>query len=64
MPFSTRQQKLDKLCWGYKILRPRLTKYCQGRVPGGVDAYGLKFTHSDVVVVYLQVFDNDVLLKE
>ena len=28
MPFSTRQQKLDKLCRGYKILRPRLTRYC------------------------------------
>jgi len=38
-----RQQKLDRLCRGYKILRPRLTKYCWGRVPGvpgGVDAYG------------------------
>jgi len=38
MPFSTRQQKLYKLCRGYKILGPRLTKYCWGRVPGGVDA--------------------------
>jgi len=28
MPFSTRQQKLDKLCQRYKILRPRPTKYC------------------------------------
>ena len=37
--FSMRQQKLDKLCRGYKTLRPRLTKYCRGRVPGGVDAY-------------------------
>ena len=43
MPFGMRQQKLDKLCRGYKTLRPRLTKYCRGRVPGvpgGVDAYG------------------------
>ena len=44
MPFSMRlQQKLDKLCRGYQTLRPRLTKYCRGRVPGvpcGVDAYG------------------------
>jgi len=42
MPFNMRQQKLDKLCWGYKTLRPRLTKYCWERVPGvpgGVDAY-------------------------
>ena len=43
MQFSMRlQQKLDKLCRGYKTLRPRLTKYCRGRVPsvpGGVDAY-------------------------
>ena len=37
-PFSTRQQKLYKLCRGYKILGPRLAKYCWGRVPGGVDA--------------------------
>ena len=37
-----RQEKLDKLCRGYKVLRPRLTKYWRGRVPGvpgGVDAY-------------------------
>jgi len=43
MPFSMRQQKLEKLCRGYKVLRPRLTKYCRGRVTGasgGVDAYG------------------------
>jgi len=42
MSFSMRQQKLDKFCWGYKVLRPRLTKHCRGRVPGvpgGVDAY-------------------------
>jgi len=39
MPLSTRQQKLDKLCRGHKILRPRLTKYWRRRVPGGVDAY-------------------------
>ena len=43
MLFSMRlQQKLDKLCRGYKTLRPRLTKYCRGRVPsvpGVVDAY-------------------------
>ena len=25
---------------GYKIFRPRLTKYCRGCVPGGVDAAG------------------------
>jgi len=37
MPFGMRQQKLDKLCRGYKILRPRLTKYCWERVPGGVE---------------------------
>jgi len=42
MSFSTRQQKLDKCCRGYKVglLRPRLTKHCWGRVPGvpgGVD---------------------------
>ena len=35
MPFSIRQQKLDKLCRGYKVLCPWLTKYCQY----GVDAY-------------------------
>jgi len=23
---------------GYKVFCPRLTKYCRGRVPGGVDA--------------------------
>jgi len=46
MQFSMRlQQKLDKLCRGYKLLRPRLTNraYWRGRVPGvpnGVDAYG------------------------
>ena len=29
--FSMRlQQKLDKLCRGYKLLHPRLTKYCRG----------------------------------
>jgi len=42
MSFSIRQQELDKLCWGYKVLRLRLTKYWRGRVPGvpgGVDAY-------------------------
>ena len=42
MSFSMRQQKLDKFCRGYKVLRPRLTKHCWGRVPGvagGVDAY-------------------------
>jgi len=42
MSFSMRQQKLDKLCRGCKVLRPRLTKHCRGRVPsvpGGVDAY-------------------------
>jgi len=42
MSFSMRQQKLDKFCRGYKVLRPRLTKHCRGRVPGvpgGVDAY-------------------------
>ena len=27
MSFSTLQQKLDKLCRGYKVLLPRLTKY-------------------------------------
>jgi len=45
--FSMRQQKLDRLCRGYKILRPRLTKHCWGRVPGvagGVDAYD--FAHN------------------
>jgi len=44
MSFSMRQQKLDKFCRGYKVLRPRLTKHCRGRVPGvpgGVDAYGV-----------------------
>ena len=25
---------------GYKILRPRLSKHCQGYIPGGVDVYG------------------------
>jgi len=25
---------------GYKIFRPRLTKYCRGCVPGGVDVPG------------------------
>jgi len=30
---------------GYKTLRPRLTKYCRGRVPGGVDAYWWKEGH-------------------
>ena len=48
MPFSIRlQQKLDKLCRGYKTLRLRLTKYCRGRVPGvpgGVDAYARNTT--------------------
>ena len=39
MPFSIRQQKLDKLSRGYKVLRPRLTKYWRERVPAGVDAY-------------------------
>ena len=42
MSFSMRQQKPDKCCRGYKVLRPRLTKRCRGRVPGvpgGVDAY-------------------------
>jgi len=43
MQFSMRlQQKHVKLCRGYKLLHPRLTKYCRGRVPGvpgGVDAY-------------------------
>ena len=37
------QQKHVKLCRGYKLLHPRLTKYCRVRVPGvpgGVDAYG------------------------
>jgi len=29
MPFSMRQQKLDKLCRTCKIDRPRLTKYCR-----------------------------------
>jgi len=41
VPLAMRRQKLDKRCRGYKILCPRLTKYCQGRVhgvPGGVDA--------------------------
>ena len=33
MPFSMRQQKLDKLCRGYKVLRPRLTKYCRDVSP-------------------------------
>ena len=44
MSFSMRQQKLDKFCRGYKVLRPRLTKHCRGRVPGvpgGVDAYAI-----------------------
>ena len=44
MSFSMRQLKLDKFCRGYKVLRPRLTKHCRGRVPGvpgGVDAYAL-----------------------
>ena len=44
MQFTMRlQQKHVKLCRGYKLLHPRLTKYCRGRVPGvpgGVDAYG------------------------
>jgi len=48
MPSSIRlQQKLDKLCRGYKTLRLRLTKYCRGRVPGvpgGVDAYARNTT--------------------
>ena len=39
MPFSTRQQKLDKLGRGYKIVRPRLPKHCRERVPGGADTY-------------------------
>ena len=53
MLFSMRQQKLDKLCRGYKILRPRLTKRCWGRVPGvpgGVDAYG--FSASEVTTLW------------
>ena len=40
MPFST--YATAELCRGYKILRPRLNKYCRMRVPGvpgGVDAY-------------------------
>ena len=46
MPFNVRQQKLDKLCRGYKTLCPRLTKYCRERVPsvpGGVNAYELSY---------------------
>jgi len=42
MPFSMRQQKLDKLGEGYKIHRSRLTKHCRERDPGvsgGVDTY-------------------------
>jgi len=31
----------DKLWGGYKTFRPRLTKYCRGCVPGGVDAYAM-----------------------
>jgi len=29
MSFSMRQQKLDKFCRGYKVLRSRLTKHCR-----------------------------------
>jgi len=42
MPFSTGQQKLEKLCQGYKILHTQLIKYCRGSVPGipgGIKAY-------------------------
>ena len=40
MPFSTRQQKLDKLGRGYKIVRPRpAAQILPGRVPGGADTY-------------------------
>ena len=31
---------------GYKIFRLRLTKYCRGCVPGGVDAAGNRTVHS------------------
>jgi len=33
MPFSMRQQTLDKLCQRYKILCFRLTKYCRDVSP-------------------------------
>ena len=53
--FSMRQQKLDKLCRGYKILRPRLTKHCRGRVPGvpgGVDAYAVATSIGSAEALY------------
>ena len=65
MSFSMRQQKLDKFCRGYKVLRPRLTKHCRGRVPsvpGGVDAYGVAVidavAHS-VVVTRARALSSD-----
>jgi len=50
--FSMRQQKLDRLCRGYKILRPRLTKHCWGRVPGGVDAYAVATSIGSAEALY------------
>ena len=65
MSFSMRQQKLDKFCRGYKVLRPRLTKHCRRRVPsvpGGVDAYGVAVidavAHS-VVVTRARALSSD-----
>jgi len=65
MSFSMRQQKLDKFCRGCKVLRPRLTKHCRGRVPsvpGGVDAYGVAVidavAHS-VVVTRARALSSD-----
>jgi len=43
-PCLTVGSNFDRLLGGYKTLRPRLTKYCRGRVPGilgGIDAYAV-----------------------
>ena len=40
MPFSMRQQKLDKLCRTCKIDRSRLTKYCRGVSPASPVLWG------------------------
>jgi len=46
MPFSMRQQKLDKLCQTCKIDRSRLTKYCRGMSPASPVLWGVIRGHA------------------
>jgi len=53
LPSLTVGNNFDRLLGGYQTLRPRLAKYCRGRVPGipgGVDA--------SLILRYFTEFDS------